>query len=304
MALSIKAVAVHLTAEEIATAIKSVEAIANRCWRKKIISDQNYKEVLGPHPSVETAKQILLQAVEASIREEEAFFNDFLDILGNELPPQIAKDLITKITYHLEETFEHTNLDQCTEDTQNEPDQKGAVATETSASVPIELSTDSNFSAGKSVDTSSTLCTLRKRRSTPSKQGTHTGLCTHSFPQSAEMEPVQATDETPSLLESLLQQRQGLLRPLQEEKFAQYDKLQAEANNQVLMDENESLNRRLELQSVDYSHTSEEKKKIEKELSDKRLEVDRLLAERDQEVASYQLDLKQLQKQVAENEKE
>lgn len=77
----------------------------------------------------------------------------------------------------------------------------------------------------------------------------HTKL---NFPQSNEVEPVQATaDTTPSLLDHSLQQYQEMLRRLQEEKFTEYDQLQAEANNQVLTDENECLKRQLEEQSND-----------------------------------------------------
>ena len=346
MAANVKAIAIHLAAEEIATAIQSVEAIANRCWRKNIISEQVYKQVLRPHPSINPV-QVLLEAVEASIREEEAHFGEFLEILGHELQPQVAKDVISKITYHLEETRERTNIDQCTEDdTQNGTDQKGAVA-DTS---DTQVSKDSNLLAGNSKGTNRAPSTLRKR-----KRGTHAGTCAHSFPQaderpsvlckqgtrtgthsspgsaveepvratcndeipsisdlnsntnlqSIDVEPIQATDDaTLSLLDRLLQQRQETLRRLQEEKFAEYDKLQAEANNQVLTDENKSLKRQLEQQSSDHNRICDEKKKLEKELSDKRLKVDQLLAERSQRITSHQCDLEQLRNRVAENEKE
>ena len=347
MASSTKAIAIHYTAEEIATGIQSVETIANRCWRKKIISNEVYKEVLRPHPSADTANKALLlvNAVEASIREEEAHFGEFLEILGNELEPQVAKELISRIGYHLEETRERTNLDQCTEDTQDKLDhaQKEAV-TKTTDTPFVQVSKDSNLSADKSDSTNNASSILRNR-----KQGTHTctalngsnhsypseTLCkhtgTHNVSESAEVEPVQATNEmphtsglhrnnflqsndvepiqatdetTPSLLDCSLEQRQEMLQRLQEEKFAEYDKLQAKANNQILLDEKKSLKRQLEQQSIDHSHICDEKKKLEKELSDKCLKVDQLLVERSQRIASHRHNLEQLRNQVAENEKE
>jgi chromosome segregation ATPase len=118
------------------------------------------------------------------------------------------------------------------------------------------------------------------------------------------VEPIQATvDTTPSLLDHSLQQRQETLR-LQEEKFSKYDKLQAEANNQVLTDENKDLKRQLGQQSGDLNHTCEEKKRLEKELSDKRLKIDQLLVERSQRIEHHQYALEQLQNRVAEDEKE
>ena len=346
MAANVKAIAIHLAAEEIATAIQSVEAIANLCWRKNIISEQVYKQILRPHPSINPV-QVLLEAVKASIREEEEHFGEFLEILGHELQPQVAKDVISKINYHLEETRERTNIDQCTEnDTQKGTDQIGAVA----KTSDTQVSKDSNLLAGNSKGTNRASSTLRKR-----KCGTHAGTCAQSFPQTDEkpsvlckqgtrtgtysspgsaveepvratcndeissisdlnsnnflqsndVEPIQATDDaTLSLLDRSLQQRQETLRRLQEEKFAEYDKLQAEANNQVLTDENKSLKRRLEQQSSDHNLICDEKKKLEKELSDKRLKVDQLLAERSQRIASHRRNLEQLQNRVAENEKE
>ena len=340
MASSTKAIAIQYTAEEIATSIQSVETIANRCWRKKIISNEVYKEVLRPHPLADTANKALLlvNAVEASIREEEAHFGEFLEILGNELEPQVAKELISRIGYHLEETRERTNLDQCTKDTQDELDhgQKEAV-TETTDTPFVQVSKDSNLSADKSDSTSNASSILRNR-----KQGTHTctalhgsnhsyhneTLCkhtgTHNVSESAKVEPVQATNEMPHTSglhtnnflqsndveplqatdETTLEQRQETLRRLQKEKFAEYDKLQAEANNQMLLDENKSLKRQLEQQSIDHSHICDKKKKLEKELSDKCLKVDQLLVERSQRIASHRHNLDQLRNQVAENEKE
>ena len=127
----------------------------------------------------------------------------------------------------------------------------------------------------------------------------------NNFPQLNEVEPVQATaNTTPSLLDRSLQQRQETLRRLQEEKFAEYNRLQAEAKKQVLTDENQSLRRRFEQQSSDLNWICDEKKKVEKELSDKHLKVAQLLAERIQRIASHRHDLEQLQNRVAEDERE
>lgn len=88
----------------------------------------------------------------------------------------MAKELISKIRYHVEETRERTNLDQCTEDAQDEVDhgQKGAIA-ETSDAPFVQV-------AGKSDDTSSASSTLRKRR----KRGTYAGPCKLGSPQTDE----------------------------------------------------------------------------------------------------------------------
>jgi hypothetical protein len=346
MAANVKATAIHLASEEIATAIhgQSVEAIANRCWRKNIISEQVYKQILRPHPSIDPVR-VLLEAVEASIREEEAHFGEFLEILGNELQPQAYKDVESQITYHLEEARERTKLAQCTEDdTQNESNEIEVVA-ETTDTQSAQVSDSNLLIAGTNEDTSCSSSILRKRKrdgtcahSSPrtdekssvlceQPQDTHTG--THGFPGSSilepfqatctketpnnsdvnlprsnEVEPIQATvDTTPSLLDHSLQQRQETLR-LQEEKFSKYDKLQAEANNQVLTDENKDLKRQLGQQSGDLNHTCEEKKRLEKELSDKRLKIDQLLVERSQRIEHHQYALEQLQNRVAEDEKE
>ena len=143
MVSSAKAVAIYFMVEEIATGIQSVETIANRCWRKKVISDRAYKQVLRPHLLPDSANRALLRLIEASIREEDMHFEEFFEILGDELPPQIAKDVISKITYHLKETHEHTNLKQCTkDDVQNETNEKEA-ADETSDTT--QNSKDSNL---------------------------------------------------------------------------------------------------------------------------------------------------------------
>ena len=344
---ALKATAIHLASEEIATATQSVEAIANRCWRKNIISEQIYKQILRPHPSGEPVVQVLLDAVEASIREEEARFGEFLEILERELQPEAYKYVMSRVTYHLEETRERKNLAQSTEDDmQNETNETEAAEMTNTQSVQVS---DSNLFAATNDEigtngTNSSLSTLRKRKrdgmcahSSPCKeerpsvsceQSMHTGthglpgsavmerlqaacpkeasnISDANFPQSNEVEPIQATaDTTPSLLDHSLQQRQEMLRRLQEEKFTEYDQLQAEANNQVLTDENECLKRQLEEQSNDLDHAYDEKKKLEKELSDKQLKVDQLLAERSQKIEHHQYDLEQLQNRVAENEKE
>ncbi|MGJ8945965.1 hypothetical protein AB9K17_24040, partial [Salmonella enterica subsp. enterica serovar Kentucky] len=72
----------------------------------------------------------------------------------------MAKGLISKISYHLEETRERTNLDQCTEDTQDELDH-GQI-TETSDTPFAQVSKDPNLSAGNNDSTSSASSTLRK----------------------------------------------------------------------------------------------------------------------------------------------
>ena len=342
-AANLKATAIHLASEEIATAIQSVEAIANRCWVKNIISEQVYKQVLRPHPSTEPVR-VLLDAVEASIREEEARFGGFLEILGRELQPEAYKYVMFQVTYHLEETRERKDLAQCTEDdTQNETNETGVAEMTDTQSVQVS---DSNLFAATNdgIGTSSSLSTVRKRKrdgmcahSSPHKEeqpsvsceqtmhtGTHglpglavmeplqaacpkeaSNISNANFPQSNEVEPVQATaDTTPSLLDHSLQQRQEMLRRLQEEKFTEYDKLQAEANKQVLTDENECLKRQLEEQSSGLDHACDERKKLEKELSDKQLKVDQLLVECSQRIQRHQYDLEQLQNRVAENEKE
>ena len=343
-AANVKATAIYLASKEIATAIQSVEVIANRCWRKNIISEQIYKQIiLRPHPSSELVR-VLLDAVEASIREEEAHFSEFLEILGRELQPEAYKHVMFQITYHLEEMRERKNLAQCTEDdTQNETNETGVAEMTDPQSVQVS---DSNLFAATNNDTgtNSSLSTVRKRKrdgmcahSSPCKeeqpsvlceQTTHTGthglpgsavmeslqaacpkeasnISDANFPQSNEVEPVQATaDTTPSLLDHSLQQRQEMLRRLQEERFTEYDKLQAEANNQVLTDENECLKRQLEEQSSGLDRARDERKKLEKELSDKQLKVDQLLAERSRRIERHQYDLEQLQNRVAEDEKE
>lgn len=210
-----KAATIHLLAEEIATGIQSVEAVANRCWRKKIISNKVYKEVLRPNPSNEShgAVKILLKAVEASIREEQKHFDDFLEILRNELEPEVAKNLISKITYHLEESLERINLDQSTEDGLGQDVAVG----NTSTSKLTPVSNECSYSTGKGVDASGAL--RRRKRlgskhtglvrtqgspTSDEKQGTlceqdataHAGI--YDIPQSAKVEPDQNDNEMSS----------------------------------------------------------------------------------------------------------
>lgn len=56
-----------------------------------------------------------MEAVEDTIRQEGTHYEKFLDVLECELELTVAKTLRSKISYHLQETQERANHDQCTE---------------------------------------------------------------------------------------------------------------------------------------------------------------------------------------------
>ena len=316
-----KAAAIHHFRDDLATAIESVQAVANRCLRMSIISDDTYRAILRPPVSNEAAtpRTLLLEAVEDSIRQEGTHYEKFMDVLERELEPTVAKTLTSKISYHLQETRERANLDQCTEqetasslapspaneDKEHDSQEKKHPSAEKDdksqeekylEGTPVEssdcqLSVSTSFSMDNHTRTSST---IRRR-------------AVSSDPSSTEVEPVQATDGVPaSSLESCLHTQRLLkfLRRLEEERFAHYDKVQQDARYRELMNEKDKLKRQLKQQSIDTCNVCEDKRKIEEEMKDERLKVDRLSKERDQIVARYQCELKQLKSQVARNERE
>lgn len=327
-----KALVIQHLRNEIRSAVESADVLANRCWRRGLISKDKYKTVLREHDS--NAKyDLLLSAVEASIRDEEARFDVFLEILEGELEPSVAKTLISKILAHLQEVQERrASIDQCTEksgDSAFQPNVSSRSRTQNEATrvkggkeeTSVEYSSSTNDNSQGSVSQVSNLRRRRvKDRQTGHTKMEHVQLSENkssevepiqendeepsSSDESHEVEPVEATDTSPPCTNQRNPEHRQLLCNLQERTFAHYDRLQLEERCRELTKTKELLEKQLDEQSVDYYNRCDEKKQIEKELEEIQSEV--VLLKKDQEEAKsrHEIELEQLRSQVANSERE
>ena len=315
----IKATVIRHLSEDIASAIQSTETVANRCWRKKVISDDIYRAVLrNQDPQIKHTT--LLEAVEAGIRANEEYFEVFLEILKNELEPEIAKSLIPRIHCCLEEETERVNIDQSTEEDpfpsmssshsaqyeakkQESQKEKGMVKPSENSDASGELDNNKSTSSDEDNSTSTSSVASLRRRAISQRSSQTDEEPPHITNEPTEVVSVQATAELPSS-EERAHQRREMIRQAQEERFAHYDKIQQDARCRELMKEKEKVEKELEEQSVDFYNVCEERKSLENMLKEKTSEVESLKTERDQIVARHRIELEELRSKVANNERE
>lgn len=300
-----KAAVIFQLNDEIAAAIRSVDTagVANRCWRSKCISDEAYKAVLKARAPEQTATALLLEAVQAGICEEERRFGDFVDILKDELQPDVAKSLITKILARVAEVEERAHIDQCTEDESSDKANNEESTTDSYDELSVVAdSSESQFNvSGGSGESNSVSCTLRKRTVASPLLLSREQVMPEDR---AEVVPIQETAGPPPLPEAPIQNRNESLRQAEENKFACNDKAQNEANVRDLTEQKEALKRQVEQQTIDYCNICDDKKRVEEELQEKKMQVKCLSKERDETIAEHKTELEHLRNCVAENERD
>ena len=262
--------------------IQSLVGAAVRCRRRGILSESHevYKVVLRPHESGERKVKVFLEAIEAAICQDSKKLDTFMEILELELQP-VDGSLLTRIRENLEDAIKRVRFDQCT-------DHSPSPHSNATSQAVYMCSTASRYHALSQVS-----CDQSKSDNVR-KRAKLDATC------STEVQPVEETNKTPQLQQQQCYERFNcsLLK-----LFTRYDVEQEKANCNALNTEVEMLKEKLKQQSNKYDQICADKEVVEEKLESLHSEVNNLIKQRDEKVASLQNDVDELQHRISENEK-
>ena len=243
-------------------------AAAVRCRRRSVLSESHevYKVISRSHESEERKVKVFLEAIEAAVCQDSKRLDTFMEILELELQP-VDGSLLTRVREDLEDAIKRARFGQCTHIPHSNAASQAAYAQGSG-------SQSKNDKIRKRVKLDATCST--------------------------EVQPVEATDKSPQLQQ---QQHHERFACALFKVFTRYDVEQEKVKCQTLNTKVEMLEQKLKQQSSDYDQICADKKVVEIELENRRIEVNNLIKKRDEKVASLQNEVDEFRRRISENEK-